>query len=500
MEYEIIPLGNSRRDRFTYRSETALQAGQVVRIPFGKGSRIGIVAATGSTVPGLKPISEVTPLQIPQRTVELIEWTARSYLAPSGVVAKLALPEYLIAESPQSPVALAPSGQPGDSTRHVLVKRRRLSEYRAQLESGSFLVLVPEIALAESLGSLERETGATRFHSKLTTAERRRIWRGVADGTIAKVIGTRAALWLPWPSLQTVIVDEEDDRSYKSERTPRYHTRTVATKLALLHGAKLILASAAPSLETWQHGSDQDWKIDVEQEAFPTVVRTRAGSPREPLDSISLGAVQTAGRHVVWAPERLQRAVLNQLQNLENPPSLTVFRQDYGSRAMVAAFTSHSPGIIIGSSALTHPWELQTTTVVVLGLDALLQLADFRSAERAHGILRKLAAHASGQLIIQTDHPDHPAIELLERDPGAFYTQEAAERVMLKLPPSTRLTRLTAASRTPAPETAAYLQSLDALSVRKIHPRTWLVSGDPRQIPRPIPPGWQADVDTLNPL
>jgi primosomal protein N' len=329
----------------------------------------------------------------------LIEWTARHYLAPAGTVAKLALPEYLTAAKPTPGSVPSPDAPlPGrTASRRILIKRRRLADYRQLVsDAGRFLLLVPEIALAESFGDLERGSGAVRFHSQLPPAERRRIWSGVAAGSITKVVGTRAALWLPWPGLELVIIDEEDDRAYKSERTPRYHARTVGTKLAALHQADLVLASAAPSLETWQHGQERDWDFEVEREAFPTVIRTGVGTAAEPLDSVSLEQLRKPGRHVVWTPERSRSAVASAIKRAIPSVPLTTFAQRYGSRALVAGFTGRPDGVLIGSTALTHPWDFQSTNVVVTGLDALLQLADFRSAERAHGILRKLAAHATG--------------------------------------------------------------------------------------------------------
>jgi primosomal protein N' len=502
MYYNVIPLGASRRNEFSYQSDSALDTGQVVTVPFGTGARMAIVSGPGESVLGIKPIREQQPWRIPPRTVELIRWTAANYLAPAGTAAKLALPEYVVTATTEPVTADDRTGS-GHGSKQILIQRRRLGVYRHLLTTADrFLVLVPEIALAETFGQVERETGAVRFHSQLRPTERRRIWHGVARGEITKVVGTRAALWLPWPALDAIVVDEEDDRAYKSERTPRYHARTAAAKLAALHDADLVLASAAPSLETWHHGSTQGWQMTVEQEDFPTVSRTSAGTTAEIVDSASLDLLQEPGRHLVWAPERLQKSVVAALERALPDVPRQHFTQTFGSRALVSDFTGRPTGILIGSTALTHPWDFATTHVVVIGLDGLLQLPDFRSGERSHGILRKLAAHATGTMLVQTDHPDHPAISLLDRDPAAFYSQELKERKILKLPPYTRLSRLTASPRTAPADTAAYLERLQAAGIarRELQPRVWLIEGGSTAIPAPIPPGWQIDVDTLNPL
>jgi primosomal protein N' (replication factor Y) len=79
------------------------------------------------------------------------------------------------------------------------------------------------------------------------------VWRGVADGSARIVVGARSALFLPWKNLGLIIVDEEHDPSYKSQEGARYSARDLAVYRARLEGAKVLLGSATPSLETWHH-------------------------------------------------------------------------------------------------------------------------------------------------------------------------------------------------------------------------------------------------------
>ncbi|MCL2085298.1 MAG: primosomal protein N', partial [Oscillospiraceae bacterium] len=91
---------------------------------------------------------------------------------------------------------------------------------------------------------------AAVLHSALSAGERVETWRAVRDGRIDVVIGTRSAVFAPLPALRMIIIDEEQEHTYKSESSPRYHARDVAKFRCVQHGAMLLLASATPSLES----------------------------------------------------------------------------------------------------------------------------------------------------------------------------------------------------------------------------------------------------------
>lgn len=123
------------------------------------------------------------------------------------------------------------------------------------------LMLVPEIALTTQLTRrLQRVFGnkVKIYHSKFSDNERVDIWRDMLnDHEPCVVIGARSALFLPFSSLGLVIVDEEHDPSYKqADPAPRYNGRDTAIVLASLHGAKTLLGSATPSIETYYKATD----------------------------------------------------------------------------------------------------------------------------------------------------------------------------------------------------------------------------------------------------
>ncbi len=115
------------------------------------------------------------------------------------------------------------------------------------------LVLLPEIALsAQWLDRFERRFGVppALWHSELGSRRRRETWRRVERGEAPVVVGARSALFLPFPELGLVVVDEEHETAFKQEEGVIYHARDMAIVRARLCGAPAVLVSATPSLET----------------------------------------------------------------------------------------------------------------------------------------------------------------------------------------------------------------------------------------------------------
>ncbi len=120
-------------------------------------------------------------------------------------------------------------------------------------EGRQALVLLPEIALSSQwLQRFRRRFGVEPavWHSDLGSKQRRITWRAVAGGEASVVVGARSALFLPFPDLGLVIVDEEHETAFKQEDGVTYHARDMAVVRARLAGAPVLLVSATPSLET----------------------------------------------------------------------------------------------------------------------------------------------------------------------------------------------------------------------------------------------------------
>ena len=155
-----------------------------------------------------------------------------------------------------------------------------LAAMRSVLEAGrAAILLVPEIGLtpvvAADLHQVFGEQVAI-LHSALSDRERAEQWHRIKRGEARIVVGTRSAVFAPVADLALIIVDEEQDSSYKQEETPRYHARDVAVMRAKMAGAVAVLGSATPSLESYFNAKKEKYALlelpdRVEQRPLPEV-------------------------------------------------------------------------------------------------------------------------------------------------------------------------------------------------------------------------------------
>ncbi len=115
------------------------------------------------------------------------------------------------------------------------------------------LVLLPEISLTPQIVTRFRARFGQEvavWHSGLSQSERRSTWDAVRLGEVSVVVGARSAVFLPFPHLGVIVLDEEHEPSYKQEEHPRYHAREVALWRGQKEGATVVLGSATPSIES----------------------------------------------------------------------------------------------------------------------------------------------------------------------------------------------------------------------------------------------------------
>jgi primosomal protein N' (replication factor Y) len=281
----------------SYRSELPLAAGSVVRVPLGRREVCGVVwdapADDGPQVTGelkaiLGPLDGLPPLSAAWR--ELVAFAAGYYQRSLGEVALAALPPQLreldaaqlarrlarTAPSPQPPADGRPPELTADQTQALgaiaaepgpfllfgatgsgktEVYLRAVDALLARDPEAQALVLVPEINLTPQLQArFEQRFGAgavVALHSGMTNPQRLRSWIAAHLGRARIVLGTRMAVFASLPRLGLVVVDEEHDPSYKQQEGARYSARDLAIYRGRLEGAKVILGSATPSLESW---------------------------------------------------------------------------------------------------------------------------------------------------------------------------------------------------------------------------------------------------------
>jgi primosomal protein N' (replication factor Y) len=155
-----------------------------------------------------------------------------------------------------------------------------LAGMRQVLDRGrSSILLVPEIGLTPAVAAdLHQVFGdeVAILHSGLTNQERAEQWHRIKRGQARVVVGTRSAVFAPVSDLALIIVDEEQDSSYKQEESPRYHARDVAVMRAKMAKAVVVLGSATPSLESYYNAKKNKYALvelpdRVEQRPLPEV-------------------------------------------------------------------------------------------------------------------------------------------------------------------------------------------------------------------------------------
>ena len=150
---------------------------------------------------------------------------------------------------------------------------------------GSAIVLVPEIGLTPQTVSRFRGAFGDQvavLHSGLSDGERADAWRLLQSGQRRVAVGARSAVFAPVPGLGLIVVDEEHEATYKNGEAPRYHARDVAAMRARLEGARLILGTATPSLETFARTEGNDATLTLLR--LPDRIESRPMPPVELVD------------------------------------------------------------------------------------------------------------------------------------------------------------------------------------------------------------------------
>ncbi|MBO4343180.1 MAG: primosomal protein N', partial [Clostridia bacterium] len=129
----------------------------------------------------------------------------------------------------------------------------------------NIIVLVPEIALTSQtvgrLASKFKDCGIALIHSGLSAGEKSDAWKKIETGSARIVIGTRSAIFAPLENVGLIVMDEEQDGSFKSDRSPKYHTRDVAKYRCVYNKALFVMASATPSIESFYNAKSGRYEL-----------------------------------------------------------------------------------------------------------------------------------------------------------------------------------------------------------------------------------------------
>lgn len=284
-----VPL--ARTFTYAWPDAAAPCVGDAVAVSFSRRDLVGVVVGTAdqSDLKRVLPVDRVLDpvYRIEPARMQLARQVSDYYGCPLGEVLRLMLPPKPGAQARKSPLAVGADRAPvahrtltaaqAECVRQVgaAVQAQRPDSFLlygvtgsgktevylqliAQcLEAGrSALILLPEIALTPQTIRRVRE----RFpglvapsHSRLSLGERATVWEAAARGEARVIVGARSAVFAPMPALGLIVVDEEHEPSFKSEKHPRYHARDVALLRARNEQVPVLMGSATPSLESWQN-------------------------------------------------------------------------------------------------------------------------------------------------------------------------------------------------------------------------------------------------------
>lgn len=398
------------------------------------------------------------------------------------------------------------------------------------------LILIPEIALTRQLVEVfsKRISSLAVLHSAMSAGERYLEWMRIKNGEARLVLGPRSAVFAPIENLGLIVLDEEQETSFKQEEMPRYHTREVAAARSTITGAALLMGSATPSIETYYQASKGEMQLLKLNQRIGTVgmprvsiedmrvhskkggtgllsthlktkiaeklasrqqvilfINRRGYSPmticREcgtiatcPRCSVGMTYHKDTKQHLCHycnyraTPKRqcekcgshyLQLAGIG-TQKVEEEiiaayPQARVRRLDLDSsrrkgvqKTIIKDMMNGNIDILIGTQMVAKGLDFPAVSLVgVIDADSMLNLPDFRAAERCFQLLVQAAGRAGrsdtpGEVVIQTYQPDHPVILLAaEQDYPSFYRYELSRRQLLQYPPFTHILRIVISAR-----------------------------------------------------
>ena len=341
------------------------------------------------------------------------------------------------------------------------------------------LYLVPEIALTTQLTQrLQRVFGERLliYHSKFSDNERVDIWKKLlTTSEPCVIIGVRSSVFLPYSKLGLVIVDEEHDSSYKQQDpAPRYNGRDTAILLAHMHGAKTVLGSATPAIDTYHKALTGQVILFQNRRGYAPMVRCKqcAWVPTCINCDVSLTyhrRVETLTCHycghtitlptvcpacgsasievVGYGTERIEDEIDKVFPGEKiSRMDLDTTRNKASYDRIINEFSQHKTSILVGTQMVTKGLDFDAVSIVgILNADTMIHFPDFRSSERAFNMMEQVAgragrAHKQGKVLIQTSDPNHPVIErVVKHDYKGFYNQEIADREKFGYPPFTKI-------------------------------------------------------------
>ncbi|MDZ5762222.1 Primosomal protein N' [Candidatus Cyrtobacter comes] len=277
----LLPIRTTKT--FSYLSQNdKLSEGDLVEVEFGKQNLIGMVTAQPAedvkNPEKLKYISKKLPYKFTNNFINFIYKASDYNICEHGLVLKSCIAnlsggsrDVEIEEENLLPPINTTLSQPQENALNSILSSHNpillegvtgsgktelycYAIYETIKNNGQALILLPEIILAtqisERIATIFGKEKITNWHSGISQANKRIIWKNIINGKIKLIIGARSALFLPFLNLKIIVVDEEHDTSFKQEESIIYNARDMAVLRAHEEKCKVILSSATPSLES----------------------------------------------------------------------------------------------------------------------------------------------------------------------------------------------------------------------------------------------------------
>ena len=422
-----------------YSSSEVLHIGQRVSVVFCNKEYIGVVMGQNlSHDMDLSKIHEIERTDIcladiSERELSLWKFISEYYLCTMGEVYAAAYPKYRqSSEKKRGAVAQNCVNQDRIASKPILYcASDRLPYYISRLktclsEGFSALVLVPEVEFALNFKEVldaEFPKSVFLYDTSVTPARKRKLAEELRQAKSPRIIlGSRSSLFLPFSKLGLVIVDEEQDPSYKqTEPSPRYNARDVAAVLASIHGADLILGSYTPSLESWYNCKIGKYVLN---ESIP--------AEKCRIEIVDIDVEKRKNGMTGEYSKRL-------LSKLKSQKGLVCIIRSYSSEESVAEFFKErfetmDPQILTAYAA--KKLAKKTSFMAILNADSLFNNEDFRSDERVYQMLRTLSLRTDS-LFIQCRLSSHPVYSSLNN--LSYMDVLLEERRTYNMPPFSKI-------------------------------------------------------------
>ena len=270
--YYLISILNSPLSPLTYISEKELKKGSLVKVTLNNKEKFGVVTEK-TKKPDFKclEVLHVEDRYFDEEMLLLAKFISDYYVCSLGEALNLFVPYSKESEYKEKKIQTGITLSENQQKAFEFIKSHNKSLLFGDTGSGKTeiyiklieevvndgkmaLLLMPEISLTPQMRNrLKKVFGSLVgiWHSKVTKKKKEEILEGISKGDIKIIAGTRSSLFLPFKNLAQIIVDEEHDEAYKSNSRPRYNAKDLALILAKRKKAKIVLASATPTLGSY---------------------------------------------------------------------------------------------------------------------------------------------------------------------------------------------------------------------------------------------------------